>query len=547
MLDSAERDVADRLRNVCTLGIVIPFALSFCGVFWGVSAVACALVAAALRFRLKRQNFTWPPAALWIALGGIIALGWPQWIRPVLEGDSLAYHLPNAASWAQTHSIWQTNAHEWFYPGGSELFASTLFAIGARFALPLCGTLPALLLASRLTIWGKALGLRTWEAAICAVALMATPIAAYQTGTLQNDLWLAAFFVESLWLAQSATGVQSLAVTALLKPVGWVYAALALPLRGRLSVRMLVIFVPFGLWLMRDLILAQHPAVAVEPAPAYWTTTIAGNLTATLALLPQGLSYAGYAALLFWVLPFAGLTIPEIRRTAIAGSIASALYLFLPYSFAGNVNYIAAGTSFRFALPAMAVGALVLCALAKRARPLVLVIALVIAAFGMYRVFGTFWNDAWTREALFIGIVCGAIFAFDRTTLRVLSVVTAVALLIAGPRLAQMRAQGFLADWLRAPDGSPTHAFDWIAEHRPARVVTLSVRPGTVLLASPATRTLEANNMQPCETAADFAALLFVGTDLDLPAAEQSRRRQVALTCGAVVYSDGAAVLIRPR
>ena len=547
LLDSAETDIADRFRNVCVLGVVIPFALSFCGVFWGATAIACVLVAAALRFRLRRESFAWPSRGSWLAIGGVIALGWPQWIRPVLEGDSLGYHLPNAASWAQMHSVWQTTAHEWFYPGGSELFAATLYALDARWALPLCGALPALLLGSRLTIWGKALGLRSWEAALCALALIATPIAAFQIGTLQNDLWLAAFFLESLWLARGPSAVESLALTALLKPVGWMYAVISLASPGRFSSRALLAFLPLGLWLLRDVILLQHPAVAIEPAPAYWSTTIAGNLVATLSLLAQGLSYAGYAVVVFWLLPFAGLALAQLRPAAIAGSIASLLYLFLPYSFSGNVNYIAAGSSFRFTLPAMAVGALVLCALVKRARPVVLVIVAAIAAFGAYRVLGTFWNDAWTREALLIGILGGALFAFDRTRWRAMSALAALLLLIAAPRLAHVRAAGFFGDWLRSPDGSPTRAFDWIAEHRPPRIVTLSVRPGIVLLASPGTRTLEADIMQPCETAAGFAALLMVGTDLDLPVAEQSRRRQVALTCGTVVYSDGAAVLIRPR
>ncbi len=65
-----------------------------------------------------------------------------------------------------------------------------------------------------------------------AAATVATYPLAIQGGTLQNDAWLAAFFLES-FAALGTTGdrfaaIRTLAVTALIKPQGWIFAGIAL-------------------------------------------------------------------------------------------------------------------------------------------------------------------------------------------------------------------------------------------------------------------------------------------------------------------------------
>jgi hypothetical protein len=548
LIDVDECDFGDRIRSTIILGVAIPFVLAFLGIFWGWSAFALLAAASFARRRLRATTAAAPEPALLAVCAAALLFLWPQLVHPVLEGDSLAYHLPNAAAWAQSHSIWQTNAREWFYPGASELFAAPFVAFGAHFSLPLCGSLPALLLMARIAIWGRELGARTLEAGLCAFALVATPIAAYEVGTLQNDLWLAAFFVETLYVLRSRGGWTTAAVTGLLKPVGFGYAAIAILVTRRLEVRMLLAFLPLGLWLVRDAVLLPSAQVAIEPIPDYWATTIAANLRPTLGLLGSGLRYAGFATPLFLALPFLGLAFPRIRSACIGGSLASVLFLFLPYSFFGNINYIAAGTSFRFALPAMACGALVLCAITARSRRLGIALAGLISICGITVVMTVFWNDGWAGPvALGITPLCIAAVLFDRTRQRYAAVAISAIVVVAAAPLAQTRAAGFFDDWMRGPSGAPTHAFDWIALHRPERLAVWNVGAGSVLLMSPGTRTVEAAESVPCETAKTDRALLFAGTDRDLPAVEQARRRDIARACGNVVYDDDAALIVQPR
>jgi hypothetical protein len=548
LIDPDERDVGDRIRNTILLGVAIPFGLAFLGIFSAWSASALLAAAGIARRRLRAATLAAPEPALLAVLAAVPLFLWPQLVHPVLEGDSLAYHLPNAAAWAQSHSVWQTNAREWFYPGASELFAAPFFVFGARFSLPLCGSLPALLLMARITIWGRELGARTLEAGLCAIALVATPIAAYEVGTLQNDVWLAAFFVETLFVLRSRRGWTATAVTSLLKPVGFAYAAIAFLVTRRLDVRALLAFLPLGLWLVRDAVLLPSAQVAVESDPNYWATTIVANLWPTIGLLGSGLRYAGYATPLFLALPFVGLAFPKIRFASIGGCLAAVLFSFLPHSYFGNINYVAAGTSFRYALPAMACGALVLCAITARLRWLGIAIAGLASLCGITVVMTVFWNDGWAAPvALGITPLCIAAVFFDRTRQRYAAIVIGAMVVVAAAPLAQTRAAGFFQDWMRGPSGAPTHAFDWIALHRPERLAVWNVGAGSVLLMSPGTRTVEASDSVPCETAKTERALLFAGTDRDLPAVEQARRRGIARACGNVVYDDDAALIVQPR
>ena len=75
----------------------------------------------------------------YVLIAALVVVAWPQLVRPLLDGDSLSYHLPNAASWVQAHSLWTTATRYWWYPPASELFASGLYAVASPFALPWCG------------------------------------------------------------------------------------------------------------------------------------------------------------------------------------------------------------------------------------------------------------------------------------------------------------------------------------------------------------------------------------------------------------------------
>jgi hypothetical protein len=548
LLDAAERDVADRLRNALVLGVAIPFALAFAGILWGASAFAVLGGACLARRRYRRERIGPPPRALLGVVTALVFFAWPQLVHPLLEGDSLAYHLPNAVAWAQAHSIWRATAREWFYPGASELFAAPFVAFGARWSLPACGSVAAVLIVARITLWGRELGARIVDAGLCALACVATPIAAFEVGTLQNDLWLAAFFLETLYVLRNRFDWKAAALTSLLKPVGFVYAAIAILVTRRFDARVLLAFVPLALWIARDALLLAHADVPVEPPPDYWATAIASNVPATLELLTTGLRTAGFAVPLLVALPFAGLALPEIRSAALGGSLAAVVYVFLPYGFAGSVNFIAAGTSFRFALPAMACGALVLCALCVRVRGPAVGTAVVIALLGGVAVATDFWSDGWAAPvALGLTPLCVGAVALDRSRRRSVASAIPAFVLVASAPFAAVRAEGFFADWMRGPNGAPTQVFAWLAAHGPRRVVVWSVRAGSVFLMSPRTRVIEASAADPCETARAARALLLVGTDRDSPAEEQAQRRTVARACGALLYADGAALVVEPK
>jgi hypothetical protein len=89
-----------------------------------------------------------------------------------MQGDSIAYHLPNAAAWTVTHSIWTSGTWYWFYPGGSELFAAALFSVAGPAAVALAGFVALLLLAQRLPAFAVRAGFSRLGAGALAVAVI---------------------------------------------------------------------------------------------------------------------------------------------------------------------------------------------------------------------------------------------------------------------------------------------------------------------------------------------------------------------------------------
>ena len=262
---SARYDFPDRLRDALILGISIPFAL---GLVHALYAVACwcvlAICIAVAYARDLAKPARAPNAAApmpYLLIGALLAVGWPQLMRPLLEGDSLSYHLPNAASWIQAHSIWTTATRYWWYPPASELFSAGLYVTGGPFALPWCGFVALALLGFRIAAWARtAFAAPPLLADLLAAATVTAFPLAIQAGTLQNDVWLAAFWLESLWAlltSQSATAARALAVTALIKPQGWLFAVIALTATKAKRGLWITTLAAFALWLVHDVILLE--------------------------------------------------------------------------------------------------------------------------------------------------------------------------------------------------------------------------------------------------------------------------------------------------
>ncbi|MDQ2679752.1 MAG: hypothetical protein M3Y21_01840 [Candidatus Eremiobacteraeota bacterium] len=537
--------LVDRIRSMIVLGVALPFVLGYLALLSAPLLWLALALLVTLRFTRRNAPTMLPPdRSLLLVLVGVLLVAWPALVRPPLDGDTLLYHLPNAFTWAQQHSVWQTNLPEWYYPGASELFGSPLIAIGARFALPLCGLLPALLLIGRILLEGRRLGAPPIVAVLTALAFIWTPVAAFETGTMQNDLWLAAFFLEAIYASQSGNAI-ALAMSALLKPSGWVFALIAGFTRRAWSPSVLLAAIPLTLWVIRDAILAPHALVPFASQPPYWTSTIAGNLLSSGPAFTSGFAVAGVGAVLWLMLPVGAFFIPHLRTPALAGTGAIVAFVLLPLSYqAAAINYLANGSSLRFALPAMAVGAVIWCAFGVRAPAIVGAVSGVLAVLGAVQVLGIFWNDSLTHTALLLAIAFALLLYLPAKFLKPALAMAAIVAISYGANAAQHRALGFYADWMRGPTGSPTGVFTWLSKTQPPRLATWNVRAGAVAMISPNTQLFEVDSNHPCAFIRTAHAVLFIGTDRDTNPQQRAQRFAMVHSCGPTVYQDASALIV---
>lgn len=537
VMPNGDSTIATRLRNTIVAGVGIPGLLGlvhllYAPVLW--LTLALAAIVALRKRQAPLHNDPW----VWLAFAALTIVIWEPLCRPLLEGDSLEYHLPNAASWINAHSVWTTNASYWPYPPASELFAAGLLCAAGRFVLPLAGVLPALMLAARLIAVARARGAPGYAGAAVALAFLTMPLAAFQIGTLQNDLWLAAFFVEAL----ATPSGSSFAVTALLKPIGWLVALIAAIAGRRGWSTYAWIALPLGVWLARDAILLPH-AYVHDAAPG-WSTTIAAHLGVAIPLFFHALVHTTPLLAVWIAVLIAGLFSPQ-RRNALAGLGVLVLFAVLPVTFAsGHDTYLAWGTSLRYLLPAAAAGALVATAFASRAPIATAIAGCALAAIGSTGVVSVFNNDALAAFAPYAMVVMLAAAAIPWRRPFAFIIMAAVVVAVTAND-ASARAPGFYGDWMHAPNGQPTRAFEWIADHGPRRIATLNVRTGAVTMASPATWTLPLSDpATACEQARANRALLFIGSN---ESSDETALRQQLSWCGSALYRDGAAVIIAPN
>lgn len=541
------KSTADYLRCALILGIAVPCVLGavhllYAPALWVCVLALCVWRTVALKPSLRRQD-----PMEYATLAGCLLVLWPPLSRPLLDGDSLLYHLPNAAAFAQSHSIWSVRAPYWIYPPASELFTAGLFAAAGRWALPLAGALAALLLAARLYERARESGAPAYACGAAAVAFICTPVAAFQSGTLQNDLWLAAFVVEVLSLADASW--ISPAVCALLKPFGWIDGLIA-GVSARVRVRdLLLSIVPLALWIGRDEILLSHGHSAGFSVPDYFTNAIAPNFAAAVPQLVHGIATVTPQSFVWVAMLACGASFPATRRYVAAGAAMLVLYLFLPQSYRnGATNYVLDASSWRYALPALACGALAAAALAKRLGAAGAIAQYALAMWGAWSVLAIFWNDAYTHYALLAAAIALAAAAAAAKTRGFSVAAIALAVLVAGSWCASTRVQGFFGDWMRQPSGKPTAVFAWVAAHQPAAVVAVNVRAGAVVMSSPGTAAFSADSEEGgCALASREGAVLLVGTNEEPADAQVMREFDAAKRCGAVLYEDGAGVLVKPR
>jgi hypothetical protein len=560
LLGTRERDAPGRIRDGLILGTAIPFGLACVHLL---SGPACALVLALLvARRLVRARSPSaedgtrepPPSRLALALPTVLvaAYAWPALVRPLLQGDSLGYHLPNAAAWVQSGSLWVTTTRYWWYPGGSELFAAGLLAVAGPLVLGFAGTGPALLLGFRLAAWGRSLGLPGWVAGALAAFALGAHTLGEQSANLENDLWLGAFFVELLWLARSepAALARTAALTGLLKPFGWLYM-LAAGVSRRAPWRSLAFgLLPFAFWLFRDAILWQGAIVPPSTVayPNTFSTTILAHGLEGVATLARALAHDGFATAALFVLGLAALAFARSPGLRLAAAAALLLFAINPFGFNDSNPQLANGTSLRYAAPFLALGAVFGVQLVGRVPRVAAAAgfaALGFAAVGAAASIAVYRADALTSGTPWILLALAAVMLVPGRLLRpyALGAFSLGSIAYAGT-LAGTHPIDYYDAWLSPPQ--TTRVFDWLAVNRPAAVVGSGVRIGAIVAVSPSTRAIDALVDDPCGEARSLGALLISADDETIPPSERAGRRALARACGTTLYADDAALVIAP-
>ena len=551
---ATEYRIADRLRDAVLLGIALPLLLGAVHLLYTAAlfvALALCIVVAAVRGARATTTFSGcPPYFTIIAL---LAVAWPQLMRPILDGDSLSYHLPNAAAWVQAHSLWTSATRYWWYPPASELFASGVYATGGPFALPWCGLCAMLLLATRVAQWTRET-LGHWGADAFTAALVTAYPLAIAAGTLQNDVWLAAFFVESLWTLRNAdrsAAVRTIAATVLLKPQGWIFAGIAL-LASRASWRTWIAAgIAIAAWALHDVLLLHGALISPGQSAAYahpLSTTIVANAPQALWLLARVTGSISPFALLAMIAALCGPVLSgNARALGWAACASMLLFLVLPFGYETNVPQLATGESLRFAAPALAAGTIVLAQSLRRIEVVATIAFVVAAVFGIWRVLAVFWNDGSTHAAIPLALIGAATVAFAyRQRAAWPAVVAAFAGIVLSTHLAARHPIDYYNDALSLNGTSPG-IYRFIVGERPRAIGGVGLRLGVINALSPGTYTADLLDEGACDAARRLNLQLVAVAQSDLPRQINNARLSAARACLPVFYADAIGVASASR
>jgi hypothetical protein len=392
---------ADRLRDTIVLGTAIPLFLALLHLFYWpacwIVLVGCVVAARtrhaaakAYHSHLRPEPPERPPYLLFAALA---LVAWPAFVHPALGADTLSHHATNIVAWAHAHSLWTTHAPSWWYPPGSAFFASGLYAGSARFVPAWTGIAPLALLGMRIFAWareGAQLPVRLADV-LAAATICILPFA-LEAGSLQDDVWLAAFFVEILWSApvDDVTVLRSAAMCALIEPAGWIFAGVALAASRARPRAWIAAGCAVAFWIVRDSVLLRHvfiaPVTGTVPIP--WHTFVA-----FASVAPFGFLLALFALASPWTARDLPLRLAGLATVVVATAMGAAVSYFDP---------------------AVATGALVLAPYALRYAPLALVL-LLIALFGeMLRIVIAYAHYPATLYAIPIAILVPVLIAYLR-------------------------------------------------------------------------------------------------------------------------------------
>ncbi|MGA3037319.1 MAG: hypothetical protein ABSE64_07505 [Vulcanimicrobiaceae bacterium] len=538
LLSREERiDVPSRLRNMLVLLLAIPLVLATLHVLTLVGVFLAATIVCGLRAYIARGTTTafdpWEGLAAAVTL--IVAS--PYIPRAPTDGDSLAYHLPNALAWVQAHSLDPTWMRYWWYPPGSELSISGVVAAGGLWITGAVSLLAAVMLSTRLVLWLRTLDVPAPAAVALSAAFITISTVAFQTYDQRNDLILAAWFLEALWMLRTPdwTGIIPIVALSLMKPYGWAYALLATVCMSR--PRLLVGLVPILLWSLHDALLAPHAINSVEStySSGAWSTTILGNLPSSLAVLALAVGARGPAMVVFFLAPLFALFMPgEVRRLAFIGIVSIVFFLLSPFGYGNNLPQLAFGWSLRFDLPALVLGVLCVAPIARRIPIVVIALSILSAVAGFARLLYILNHDPTILAAVSFACIAGiaACLAFSPQLRRVsapLASVASLALFLYGSGVASANVVSFYGD---------SHSvYAWFRAH-PHDAESVNLRAGTLLMLAPAVRIIDADGID-CEGAQIEKAWIVV--------AKGDERAQDARGCGRVLFEDADVIAVSPR
>jgi hypothetical protein len=554
--DGSVRCVASRVRDAIAVGVAIPLVLAAVGLLYQIACIAVLGGLAIVRTIVRRPRpfprHAASSAGVAFPVVAAVAVSWPQLVRPLQQGDSLGYHLPNAAAWSDAHSLWTTGTWYWWYPGGSEMFAAGIFCVAGPLGVGFAGFVVLLLLALRLFAFARRAGLSSLASGAFSAATITIPTIALQGGSLENDLWLAAFLLEVVWalLEERPSLGRALAVTSIIKPYGWIFGALA-ALVGRGRLRDVALgFAPIALWVLRDAILWK--SATIDPralaVPHLWDTTILAHGVAGIVTLVQAIVQAGpgMAIAVGWIACVAAIAFsrePLVRWTALGAFV---FFLVEPFGFQNDVPQLATGASLRFAIPSLVLGLVGALPLLRRAENVVTIVCLALAGYQVSQVVAIFNADTITYGWPWVAALLGVAIAVDVVRTRgVLTGFAALALIAYGVVLASSHPADYYDDGLTR-DGRSSHFFTWLAKKRPPAVVGDHILLGSIAVISPGTRVQNTVSGDACADSRRASALLVVA---DEPASTDDAfktRRSSARACGRTIYDDGIALVVEP-
>ena len=474
-------------------------------------------------------------------------------MRPLLDGDSLSYHLPNAASWVQAHSLWTTATRYWWYPPASELFAAGLDTVGGPFPIAVVRLSARLRCSDFESPRGRAsvtARRRFWPTRSAPQRLPSFPLAIQGGNDAERRLARGVLRSKASGrcerLAAASTAMRTLAVTALIKPQGWLWRRRIVRRKGAANL-WLAALAALAIWIARDAVLLRRrpfaggqahgelfgSTIVAHGAPAFGllARVVARGVALCFIGAPRGIArstrraprtspWMGGLRVSVHLLSLA-VRIRNYRRAACDGRVVA-------FRRARNRHRCrAARSSYTRAAPAIATALLVVSTL-----------------YGVWYVLAIFWNDGGTHARPGIRHSCRC-RRRDRASARVAWLnAVAFGLGVISPRISRPHPLDYYNDALRVGPIARRLSMDRDDTSAGGRRLGSAPRCRQRSLAFDIHR--RSARWEACAQARRNALVLVAVAQNDLPFFANTLRLQEARACGHALFSDRIGIAAHP-